>query len=316
MAARIKTTRSRRRRFLEVLLIEWVPEKDDNTSRQAWQGTGQECGTLCGMQWIYLSPHLDDVALSCGGLVKEQSLAGEEVQVWTICAGDPPAQAVSGSAKSLSRFAESLHHRWQIDQEPGDLRRREDIASCQAMGATYRHFTLPDCIYRLGPANTPQAGLPLYTSEESLWQPPHEAENGLLSELTQELSRAFPGGCQVVCPLTLGGHVDHRLTRQAAEAASSCLWYYADFPYALRAQKELDDLRQAGWQETVFAISEAGLQGWIQSIAAHRSQISTFWHQDPGRRVPAIDLMEESVRLFCENQGGVRLWQPPQKEPG
>ena len=261
------------------------------------------------MEWIYLSPHLDDVALSCGGLVKEQFLAGDRVEVWTICAGDPPAQAVSG-------FAESLHDRWQIDEEPGDLRRREDIASCMAMGAAYRHFPLPDCIYRLGPANTPQAGTPLYTSEESLWQLPHEAEMGLLAELTQELRRTFPQGCQIVCPLTLGGHVDHRLTRQAAEAAASCLWYYPDYPYALKLPETLDDLRSMGWHETVFSISEAGLQGWIQSIAEHHSQISTFWHQDAARRVPAIDLMKESIRRYCEIQGGVRLWQLPLKQPG
>ena len=256
------------------------------------------------MDWIYLSPHLDDVALSCGGLVKEQTLASDQTQVWTICAGDPPAQSVSG-------FAESLHDRWQIDQEPGDLRRCEDIASCQVMGAAYRHFTLPDCIYRLGPANTPQAGLPLYTSEESLWLPPHEAESNLLAELTQELRLAFPANCQIVCPLTLGGHVDHRLTRQAAENAASRLWYYADYPYALKAEDALDELRQAGWQETTFPITEAGLQGWIQSIAEHRSQISTFWHQDARRRIPAIDRMKESVRRYCIVQGGVRLWQAP-----
>jgi LmbE family N-acetylglucosaminyl deacetylase len=263
-----------------------------------------ECGTLSGMVWIYLSPHLDDVALSCGGLVKEQTLSGYKAQVWTICAGDPPAQGVSG-------FAESLHERWQIDQEPGDLRRNEDIVSCLALGAVYRHFAIPDCIYRLGPANTPQAGLPLYTSEESLWQPPHEAENGLLVELTQELRLALPPGCQVVCPLTLGGHVDHRLTRLAAENAAPSLWYYADYPYALNSKEALDELRQAGWLETTFPISEAGLAGWIQSIAEHRSQISTFWHQDSGRRIPAMDLMKESVRRYCEMQGGVRLWHAP-----
>ncbi len=225
--------------------------------------------------------------------------------------GRSPGQAVSGFAKSLSEFAESLHERWQIDQEPGDLRRREDIASCQAMGAAFYHFTLPDCIYRLGPANTPLAGLPLYTSEESLWQPPHEAENDLLAGLAQELRLAFPPGCQVVCPLTLGGHVDHRLTRQAAENTASPLWYYADYPYALNSQDALDTLRREGWQEAVFPVSEAGLQGWISSIAAHRSQISTFWHRDAGRRIPAIDLMEEFVRRYCEIQGGVRLWQAP-----
>ena len=39
---------------------------------------------------IYLSPHLDDAALSCKGSIKQQTQAGERVEVWTVCAGEPP----------------------------------------------------------------------------------------------------------------------------------------------------------------------------------------------------------------------------------
>ena len=74
------------------------------------------------MEWIYFSPHLDDVALSCGGLAWEQSQSGSPVQVWTICAGDPPA-------RPLSAFAEELHERWEtltrdLAQVNPDLLRR------------------------------------------------------------------------------------------------------------------------------------------------------------------------------------------------
>jgi hypothetical protein len=36
------------------------------------------------MRWIYLSPHLDDAALSAGGLIYEQTQAGIQVEIWTF----------------------------------------------------------------------------------------------------------------------------------------------------------------------------------------------------------------------------------------
>jgi len=68
------------------------------------------------MNWIYLSPHLDDVALSVGGLLWEQSQAGEQVAVWTICAGDPPPG-------DFAAFAQTLHARWGIGIEAAAARR-------------------------------------------------------------------------------------------------------------------------------------------------------------------------------------------------
>ena len=96
------------------------------------------------MSIIYLSPHLDDVALSCGGLIWEQTQSGDSVEIWTICAGDPPQDR-------LSPFAEELHQRWRVGHNAVDIRREEDIHSCRLLGAKYRHFEVPDAIYRIHP---------------------------------------------------------------------------------------------------------------------------------------------------------------------
>ncbi len=88
-----------------------------------------------GMEWIYLSPHLDDIALSCGGLVWEQVHSGSQVSIWTICAGDPPSQAYSD-------FARSFHERWGTGVWAVATRRAEDIVSCARLGAAHRHFPI------------------------------------------------------------------------------------------------------------------------------------------------------------------------------
>jgi LmbE family N-acetylglucosaminyl deacetylase len=249
-------------------------------------------GINVSMDWIYLSPHPDDVALSCGGLLWEQAQAGERPQVWTVCAGDPPAGP-------LSPFAVALQRRWKTGLAASQERRREDVQSCNRMQATYRHFPVPDCIYR----REGWHGAHLYTSEESLFGPLDEREAGLVEWLRQEFERGLPNGARLVCPLSLGGHVDHRLTRAAAEGLGEALWYYADYPYALNHGEPPAHFPKSAWETSWFPISEAGMAAWEEAAAAHRSQISTFW--------PNLDSMRSALRAYAQQAKGglgVRLW--------
>ena len=243
------------------------------------------------MDWVYLSPHLDDVALSCGGLVWSQVQAGEQVSVLTVCAGDPPLGDVSA-------FAQSLHVRWNTNARSVEQRRMEDLASCQVMGAAARHLAIPDCIYRRGV----ETGLPLYPSEESIFGGLHPAEAGTIPELSAMLAEQIPAGACVVSPLALGSHVDHLLTRQAAEKLALPLWYYADYPYVLREMEQLTRLADQGWRPQHFPLVEGSLEAWQQAIAAHASQVSTFW--------PDLESMRKAVRAYNQSVPGSRLWEP------
>jgi len=238
------------------------------------------------MEWIYLSPHFDDVALSVGGLLWEQSQAGERVSIWTICGGNPPS-------RDYSSFAESLHTRWETGTEAMQARRAEDVKACQHLGANFVHFDIPDCIYR----RSPKTGKHLYASEESLWTPVHPDEEGLIIELAEQMQTRISEGTNVVCPLTLGHHVDHRLTRAAAERLGTPLRFYADYPYLLEANhlKILENL-----DSTVIPISPGGLLAWQEAIAAYKSQISTFWNN--------LAEMQEAIRAYTWKMGGVKLY--------
>ncbi len=255
------------------------------------------------MEWIYLSPHLDDAALSCGGLIWEQAQAGIEVSIWTICAGDPPNEG-------LSPFAASLHARWRSGGQAVGQRRMEDIASCRILGAAHRHFALPDCIYRRSPAT----GEALYPSEGSLFGALHEQESRLVMDLATELGDNLPMRVVLVAPMAVGGHVDHRLTRAAVERLFApprpgrdwSLWYYADYPYVGAHPDELAQiLHREDWEAHLFPISALGLQAWQQAVAAHVSQISTFW--------PSLDQMQAELAAYCRQSGGLRLWKPRRK---
>lgn len=243
------------------------------------------------MHWIYLSPHFDDVALSCGGLVWEQVRAGDVVSIWTICAGAPePSQP-------FSPFAQSLHERWGTGPASVIARRSEDIISCQVMGASYHHLSLYDCIYRCD-----AHGQFYYASEEALNGPLHPYEAVRAAELISFTAEQLPADVRVVCPLALGNHVDHQLTRLAAEQTGCQLWYYADFPYVLEQPGQLQALVQAGWNRTCTRLSAAGLSAWQDSVAAHASQISTFWADEAA--------MRGAITEYALQEGAVCLWQP------
>jgi LmbE family N-acetylglucosaminyl deacetylase len=241
------------------------------------------------VQWIYLSPHFDDVALSCGGLLWEQARAGDDVQVWTVCGGAPPADS------QLSDFAQSLHQRWGTGAEAVLFRQVEDISSCERMGAGWRHFMVPDCIYRQGPD-----GEHLYASEEALFNPLHPADLPNVQALNQELEGSISPGAALVCPLGLGGHADHRLTRIAAEMLERPLWYYPDYPYVLRQAEQVPAQERHLWRSQAFPVGREALVAWQDAVAAHTSQISTFWG--------SLEEMRRALEAYWREGQGVRLW--------
>lgn len=241
------------------------------------------------MEWIYLSPHFDDIALSCGGLVWEQVKSGDKVSIWTICAGKPPPEP-------LSSYAQSIHERWETSREPVSVRWAEDMISSQRMGASPRYFSIPDAIYR----RSSMDDSPLYTSESELFGDLCLEEAGLVDTLTAELQKALPPTSELVCPMALGGHVDHRLVRSAARELSLRMWYYADYPYIGQIDESKLSINPEMHQK-VFPVSEAGLNVWVEAVAAHASQISTFWSD--------LDQVRDAIHSYWEPYEGIRLWQ-------
>jgi LmbE family N-acetylglucosaminyl deacetylase len=246
------------------------------------------------MNWIFLSPHFDDVALSCGGLVWELAAVSDTISIWTICAGSPPR-------REFSAFAHSLHERWETGAKAVEQRRTEDKLSCAAMCASYRYFNIPDCIYRPKQKMIPH----YYTSDPGIFGEVHPAEKkNLVRQLSQIFLLEIPSGAQVVGPLALGNHVDHQITRLAVERAAKhfkhTLLYYADYPYVQEHSEQMDCYQHKGWECINFKVSEPGMQAWCAAIAAHRSQLSTFW--------PTLEDIRKDIQAYSRSQDGLCLW--------
>ncbi|MBN1537962.1 MAG: PIG-L family deacetylase [Anaerolineales bacterium] len=240
------------------------------------------------MNWIYLSPHFDDAALSCGGLIWEQTHTGDEVSLWTIFAGKPVQYP-------RSPIIDELHTRWGSGLQATDMRMNEDIQSCRLLHASYHHLNWLDCIYRVD-----HQGAPLYPSQDSLFGKLNEYEAAFADILAQEIEPLIPPQAQVVCPLAIGNHIDHQLTRQAITKIGRDTWFYADFPYILKNQAEISNYIEKDWIAETYPISESGFQAWIRSVLAHRSQLSSFWKN--------TQKMENDFRQFLQIHQGITLW--------
>jgi LmbE family N-acetylglucosaminyl deacetylase len=240
------------------------------------------------MRWIYLSPHLDDAVLSCGGLIFEQSRQDQQVEIWTILAGTPPPGP-------LSKFALENHALWGLTGGPETvaMRRAEDEEAASLVGAGQVHFDLPDCIYRISPQ-----GEYLYT--ETVMTSPHPADRELPGRMADALRSELSGSDVLVCPLALGGHVDHLLVRQAAEILQRPMHYYADVPYVLNYPQVLSPA-VAAFKSRLYPVSETGLETWLKGVAAYRSQVSSLLKVDGN--------LFDAIRSYWSASGGIYLWQ-------
>lgn len=239
------------------------------------------------MRWIYLSPHLDDAVLSCGGLIREQTLSKTIVEIWTVCAGDAPEG-------ELSSFAQQLHKEWETGTETPARRRLEDMAACQRLGSRYRHLSFQDCIYRQG-----SDGKWLYPDNESIQSALAPQDDAAIKTLQTFLATTLKPDDVIVCPLSVGNHVDHQLVRQACEKLKRPIFYYADVPYIFNYPAQLIDSTGSMRSQT-YPFSLQALGSWQEAILIYESQFDSLYL--------TVDSMRDLITRYYEKEQGITLW--------
>jgi LmbE family N-acetylglucosaminyl deacetylase len=261
-------------------------------------------------QHIYLAPHYDDAALSCGGMIHQQTQAGQLVLVVTIFAAPPE------SNEPLSPFAESQHQQWGNPQDAISVRQAEDQAAMQILGADYLRLKFTDCIYR----GEPRSGEWYYLSDADLFGQVHPAERPLIPQIAEAILELVPAGddTTVFAPLTVGHHVDHQLVNAAAwqlRQQGYQLAFYEDYPYAdpyfAAKYSHTEPAALVTQQPTTLEpqsrpIAEENLSAKIDSISAYSSQIPVLFGDN--------EQMAARVRDFVQHVGhgqpAERIWLP------
>ncbi|MFN7972238.1 MAG: PIG-L family deacetylase [Acidobacteriota bacterium] len=160
---------------------------------------------------LFLSPHLDDVALSCPAAVLAVTRAG-------------------GRALVVTLFSEGMSY---------EGRKNEEARAAAAMGADHLLAGFDDAPFRSA----------IYTSFMGIvsGRDPADAQTvtRLAAAIAEIAERAEPAA--VHAPLGVGTHIDHRLCHEAARSLP-VVRYYEDRPYALVRHAALLRLRDLGFE--------------------------------------------------------------------
>lgn len=219
---------------------------------------------------VFVAPHLDDVALSCGASVAKLA-RGSRIQIVTVFAKIP--------SRKLTSFAEFQHRRWQLPEgEAVQSRHKEDTLATAALGerAWLSWLQYLDAIYRD----------PAYSSDDALFGRVLESDMSLIRAIAHDLDQG--SDAEYFVPLGVGGHVDHVLVNRAARLlalSGATVWGYADLPYALDDdalaatldQMEGDEIRD-------IALDDEALQRRWDAVSCYASQLPVLFRDIPEPR--------------------------------
>jgi LmbE family N-acetylglucosaminyl deacetylase len=247
---------------------------------------------------VYLSPHLDDAALSCGGAIARHSANHQRVLVITICTAAPDLRV------PFSPFAAAMHASWGLNPDRVVAQRlQEDIAALEILGADSFQLAQLDAIYRM-----PEQ----YTSDTALFSSPAD-DDPLLVALEQALgalTQRFPEAV-LYAPLAIGQHVDHQITYAAAlrlNKAGTPVAFYEDIPYVLvpgALERRLTTIDGQLLMPSIVTI-DGYLARKLSAIEAYSSQIAMLFGDS--------QQMEQRVRSYASalrpesSTFGERLW--------
>lgn len=254
---------------------------------------------------IFVSPHLDDAVLSCGGMIYKLVQSGASVQVITVMAGDLPA----GGPRTP--YIQEHIDRWQLGPNPAAGRRTEDQRALDRLGAEAVHLPFADLLWR-----TAADGTLLYPDQDAMFGTIHPEDP--LNAGKAVLASVIAPGATIYAPLGAGGHVDHQIVRDAALSwlgktafppAPLALFFYEEYPYSAQDTAAVERAQAAlnrPVKPVLHRLSPVAIQAKIEAIACHASQVTTFWE--------TAAAMGDAVRAYARTVGAgdyaERLWQP------
>jgi LmbE family N-acetylglucosaminyl deacetylase len=256
------------------------------------------------MAHLFISPHLDDAILSCGGTIAALTRQGEYVLILTTMAGEPPENLPS------TPFIETIRKRWSSGREHIRARRLEDGRAAQVLGAQVYHLPIFECVFRTardGQGNR----VPLYGDANSPYEticPDDDAPIALM-----ECKCPLAEVSMIYAPLCADNHVDHRIACNWALALTrggraTPLRLYEEYPAAAlndfaKARRALRYYRELQppytLTESLFQVSAPDAAAKVRALKAYASHIRVLWRDEAA--------MDSAVRAYMSATGGGTL---------
>lgn len=208
---------------------------------------------------LALSPHLDDAAFSCGGILARLAASGWRVVVATVFTASVPEPRGFALACQLDKGLGA-----EVDYMA--LRRDEDAAAMRALGA--EALWLP---FR----EAPHRG---YDDAPALFAGVRPGD-GIVDDLAPAFAALLDAHrpALVLAPQCIGGHADHVQVVRAFDRLGwpgATLWW-RDFPYVVRDASPREPLRDrmAKLAEDEVALMPGEADAKRQACLAYASQL-------------------------------------------
>jgi LmbE family N-acetylglucosaminyl deacetylase len=247
--------------------------------------------------YIYISPHLDDVALSCSGTIVQQKAQGLNILIVTVFAGDPKP--------TFSPFVQAFHRAWQAaETTPYRVRRAEERKAMAILAVDFAWFDWLEILYR-----DPELADVIELFGEPGDRTIHSQDAALfviLCNWLTDLRLTYPRA-QIVVPLSLGSHRDHRLVFQASLDVldRKHLLFFEDFPYATYQADELSELVQLYHLTPIEVDISQYLEQRIRVAECYQSQLPALYQSSSH----FLDLIREYTSTLGGQQRFVeRYW--------
>lgn len=244
---------------------------------------------------VFLSPHYDDIALSCGGTAALISSDGSAAEIALIF-GDFPDPSLP-----LTAFASEMHEKWGLDAlEVINARRREETTASAVLGSRDRYLPFLDAIYRED----------RYLNDDDLFGRPRDDEAGIASQIVAALAieNNPTGEIRFYAPLAIGDHVDHQHAYAAGRNLADQghdVYFYEDLPYALIPGTLDHRLDEIGHEVEVAGLVDVTTvwEKKIDAIMAYPSQLAVIFggYVGDGSTRSEIDI---AMRNYAESVGG------------
>ena len=241
-----------------------------------------------GTPLVFLSPHLDDVVLSCAALASSLAQSYRVIVVTVFTDATPPPHTRAGRSYLRQCGRTRADHLYQE-------RRAEDIQALRLMGAEHVHLGAVDALFRRRRGERPEWQwvvkripelghiYPTYRFDAALGRI-SRADRSLMGDLHLQITELVAELRPYIlfAPLGVGRHVDHVIVRETAARIGVRLCYYADFPYSLRQSPDKRFLRRhrlLPWT-------------WLEGLGEKRTLVEAYETQVralfPGGVVPQV----------------------------
>lgn len=222
---------------------------------------------------IFISPHLDDAMLSAGGLIHYLSSKTKVIVINVFTESSDDKQTLSAW-----KFVKDMGYK-----KPSILfkeRRNEDQQAFSKMHIVPINLGFSDALWRKKKGLVPQL-LGNFLPEFAHAYPTYrfhmtkgklaKADRETITEVSEKLQTIIDQEKKplIFCPLGVGNHVDHRLTRQVCEQKFSNRVYWSDFPYNIRENK--DGTPPQGYFKATFPVK---INDKRALIMAYKTQVS------------------------------------------